>query len=35
VASPAGGWDTAPVQAGAAKPAAKPAATKRTTAAAR
>ena len=29
VASPAGGWDTAPVQAGAAKAAAKPAAMKR------
>jgi localization factor PodJL len=34
-ASPAGGWDVAPVQAGAAKPAAKPVATKRTAAAAR
>jgi localization factor PodJL len=29
VASPAGGWDTAPAQAGAVKPAAKPVATKR------
>jgi localization factor PodJL len=29
VASPAGGWDSAPVQANAAKPAAKPASTKR------
>jgi len=28
-ASPAGGWDTAPAQAGAVKPAAKPVATKR------
>jgi localization factor PodJL len=33
VASPAGGWDTAPVPAGAAKPAAKPVATKRAAAA--
>jgi localization factor PodJL len=33
VASPAGGWDSAPVQAGAAKPAAKPVAPKRTAAA--
>jgi localization factor PodJL len=34
VASPAGGWDTAPVQSGAPKPAVKPAATKRAAAAA-
>ena len=33
VASPAGGWDTAPAQANTAKPAAKPVATKRTAAA--
>jgi localization factor PodJL len=33
VATPAGGWDSAPVQAGAAKPAAKPIAAKRTAAA--
>jgi localization factor PodJL len=33
VASPAGGWDSAPVQAGTAKPAAKPVATRRTAAA--
>jgi localization factor PodJL len=33
VATPAGGWDSAPVQAGAAKPAAKPVAPKRTAAA--
>jgi localization factor PodJL len=33
VASPAGGWDSAPVQAAAAKPAAKPVAAKRTAAA--
>jgi len=33
VASPAGGWDSAPVQAAAAKPAAKPIAAKRTAAA--
>jgi localization factor PodJL len=33
VATPAGGWDSAPVQAGAAKPAAKPVAAKRTAAA--
>jgi localization factor PodJL len=33
VASPAGGWDTAPAQANAAKPAAKPVATRRTAAA--
>jgi localization factor PodJL len=33
VASPAGGWDSAPVQTGAAKPAAKPVAPKRTAAA--
>ncbi len=33
VAAPAGGWDTAPVQATPAKPAAKPAATKRAAAA--
>jgi localization factor PodJL len=30
VASPPGGWDAAPAQAGAAKPAAKPVLTKRT-----
>jgi localization factor PodJL len=34
VATPAGGWDSAPVQASTAKPAAKPVATKRTVAAA-
>jgi localization factor PodJL len=33
VATPAGGWDTAPAQASTAKPAAKPAAIKRTAAA--
>ena len=33
VASPAGGWDSAPVQTTTAKPAAKPASTKRTAAA--
>jgi localization factor PodJL len=33
VATPAGGWDTAPAQANVAKPAAKPAAIKRTAAA--
>jgi localization factor PodJL len=33
VASPAGGWDSAPAQANTAKPAAKPVATKRTAAA--
>jgi localization factor PodJL len=33
VATPTGGWDSAPVQAGAAKPAAKPVAPKRTAAA--
>ena len=33
VASPAGGWDSAPAQAGAAKPAAKPVLPKRTAAA--
>jgi localization factor PodJL len=33
VASPAGGWDSAPVQASAAKPAAKPVSTRRTAAA--
>jgi len=33
VAAPVGGWDSAPVQAGAAKPAAKPVAAKRTAAA--
>ncbi len=33
VATPAGGWDSAPAQAGAAKPAAKPVLTKRTAAA--
>ncbi len=33
VASPAGGWDSAPVQATTAKPAAKPVSTKRTAAA--
>ena len=33
VASPAGGWDAAPVQAGTAKPVIKPVATKRTAAA--
>jgi localization factor PodJL len=33
VATPAGGWDSAPVQAGSAKSAAKPVATKRTVAA--
>jgi localization factor PodJL len=33
VASPAGGWDSAPAQANTAKPAAKPASTKRTAAA--
>jgi len=35
VASPAGGWDSGPVQATTAKPAAKPALTKRAAAAAR
>jgi localization factor PodJL len=30
VASPPGGWDSTPTQAGAAKPAAKPVLTKRT-----
>ena len=33
VASPAGGWDSAPAQVGTAKPAAKPVSTKRTAAA--
>ena len=33
VAAPAGGWDAAPAQTGSAKPAAKPAAPKRTAAA--
>jgi localization factor PodJL len=34
-AAPAGGWDSAPTQAGTAKPAAKPVSTKRAAAAAR